>query len=713
MHNTLSLLFLPLLLLYVLLALLILPDRKTAAGARIATALALGSGVAAFFLLPALIEKEFAQVERVIISPDFDFRFHFVSLGQLLAWLPAANTGLLNPTFPRTLGLVHAGLALVGLGAGGWQWLKQRRAVHLLTLTFSLMALLGAIFLMLPVSNQVWETIPLLAFVQFPHRLLAPASLALALLAGLAVDALPARAAFWLALGGISLLILSVASLFYPRYRSDVPPRPTISDMFTYERDTGAIGTTSFGEYLPIWVQQPPRESPLEAQFGQQRPVERLAVEYLPAGAVVESASYGLNQAQLTLTTPEPHLLIFNTFYFPGWQAWVDGSPASVRPFSERGLVAVGISAGRHQLHLAFVETPVRRVANAISLVSLLGITVLLLWSLAKSTSSRPAAPPPLFTRPQLTGLAGLALLLIAGKLLLLDQFSSPVKQVFDGATVRQAKTSTQVNFGDAVSLLGYTLPQSTVTPGNTFDLTAYWQAQTPLLTNYSVLAQLVDGENHLYAAQDNLHPGTIPTSTWPPWTFVQDEHRVAVPPGTPPGDYFLVVGLYNPVDWTRLPVVTGGQSGWPDVFAIPVTVEKTAQYPSLDELNIRWPVTVEVTDKLRLLGATPARDSLQPGDFLRAAIFWEALAAPLPDYQVSLRLLAANGETLAERTVKPSHNRYPTSFWTAGERIRDNHALWVPPAAPPGIYQLQLQLLDSDDQPVTDWLTLGDVVKE
>jgi hypothetical protein len=33
------------------------------------------------------------------------------------------------------------------------------------------------------------------------------------------------------------------------------------------------------------------------------------------------------------------------------------------------------------------------------------------------------------------------------------------------------------------------------------------------LTANYSVLAQLVDEQQHLYAGQDNLHPGNLPTS--------------------------------------------------------------------------------------------------------------------------------------------------------------------------------------------------------
>ena len=57
-----------------------------------------------------------------------------------------------------------------------------------------------------------------------------------------------------------------------------------------------------------------------------------------------------------------------------------------------------------------------------------------------------------------------------------------------------------------------------------------------------------------VYAAQDSLHPGNLPTTRWEPWGFVSDPHSLPVPPGTPPGDYLLVTGLYNRIrivaDW-------------------------------------------------------------------------------------------------------------------------------------------------------------------
>jgi len=50
-----------------------------------------------------------------------------------------------------------------------------------------------------------------------------------------------------------------------------------------------------------------------------------------------------------------------------------------------------------------------------------------------------------------------------------------------------------------------------------------------------------------LVAQQDNLPvEGLAPTTTWQPGTLIRDPFRLDIPGETPPGDYRLLVGLYD-----------------------------------------------------------------------------------------------------------------------------------------------------------------------
>lgn len=723
-HNISNLIFLPLLIFYILVALWFRFDRRTLL--RAGLAMLLGLGLAAFFLGPALLEKEYAQVERVITPPDFDYRSNFVTPGDLFSLPEPANTGLLNPDPPFTLGLAQVGLAVIGLVSVLMAALVQRAqsepggpqtriiSSRLIIAVFATLSLAGAIFMMLPVSRGVWDRFPLLAFVQQPHRLLSLTAFILALMAGLGPAILPRPVGFGLSLIGVILIFLTAVPLLYPRYYVPLPTPPTLTGMMAYEHASGAIGTTSFGEYLPLWVEQVPRESPLEPMYQAGTAIERLDPAYLAPDARIEAASYGFNRAELVIDSAEPFQAIFHTFYFPGWEARLDGQPQPVGPVSERGLVGLTIPAGRHQLDLNFRETPVRRAANVVSILALIGVVFLTVQAFRRPesrTGDQPNLSKLSLPGSQFATLVGLAVVLIGVKMLYLDHFDNALKRVFDGRSVAGVTISRPMNFADQVNLLGYDLEAEAAAPGQTFELVAYWQARQPLTINVSALAQLVDEQQHLYAGQDNLHPGSLPAIRWEPDGFVRDRHALRVPPGTPPGDYFLITGLYDPTSWGRLPVVDGGDSGWADVAAIPVTVLQPTHRPTLAELDIAWPVEAETTtgtSQLRLLGATPERAAILRSDFLRIALFWEAGDTPTTNYQVGLRLATANGQVSQEQAGQPSYGRYPTALWQPGERVRDNHALWIPPDFPAGQYTVETRLVAPSGEAVGDWIELG-----
>ncbi len=687
-------------------------------------AVILGIGLAAFFWLPAVAEKGFVQIDRVITPPDFDFHAHFVSFEQLFLLPPPANTGLLNPSFPLTLGLVQLGLAAVGvlgLALGHFRGRKNPQAYPTRfsrPIVFGLVSLVIAIFMMLPISVGVWERLPLIAFVQHPNRFLGVAAFLLAMLAGMSVVTLPERQRLGGLLVGIGLLFISAVPLLYPRYYDPLPAPPTPTGMMTYERSIGAIGTTSFGEYLPVWVRQIPRESPLEPVYQSSGSVERLDAAYLPQGASIETSRYSFNQAEVVIDSPQPYRAVFHTFFFPGWQATVDARSVPVRPVTERGLIGIEMPAGRHRLQLFFTKTPIRSVADGISLGALIILTLIAAADVLGSFNNklRCAARPrfrlsPL-TATEFMSVITLALTLILTKAFYLDHYDHPLKRVFNGTTVAGAVEPRQVNFGDQLYLLGYNLNHRSLAAGDRFELTLFWQGRQHLDTNYSILAQLVDDRQNLYGSQDNLHPGGLPVNRWEPGGFVEDPHTVQIPPGTPPGDYFLVTGPYDPITWARLPVIEGGDAGWSDVISIPVTVRPADSPPKLAELGIKWPVVTPIAavPEIHLLGAAPAQAVIVRNDFLRLALFWEAISKPEADYQVNLQLVANDGQLMVEAKSHPSHGRYPTTRWTKGERVRDNHAFWIPPDFPAGVNHIRVRLLDGTGRAAGKWIDLGQI---
>ena len=60
------------------------------------------------------------------------------------------------------------------------------------------------------------------------------------------------------------------------------------------------------------------------------------------------------------------------TFVFPGWEVYLDGSKISYQANNDLKLITVNVPRGDHFMRAQFTDTPLRKVANLMSLFGLL-----------------------------------------------------------------------------------------------------------------------------------------------------------------------------------------------------------------------------------------------------------------------------------------------------------------------------------------------------
>ena len=89
------------------------------------------------------------------------------------------------------------------------------------------------------------------------------------------------------------------------------------------------------------------------------------------------------------------------------------------------------------------------------------------------------------------------------------------------------------------------------VTAGDPLNLVIHWRCLAPIEESYTVFVHLIDANNQVWTQQDYTPlGGSNPTNLWiPKWLPGQtalDPYRLQVPAGTPPGDYYLEIGLYG-----------------------------------------------------------------------------------------------------------------------------------------------------------------------
>lgn len=115
--------------------------------------------------------------------------------------------------------------------------------------------------------------------------------------------------------------------------------------------------------------------------------------------------------------------------------------------------------------------------------------------------------------------------------------------------------------------------------------------------------------------------------------------------------------------------------------------------------VNVSWGGAITV-----LAYAAPSRD-LYPGDVLPITLYWQAEEAPAQRYHTWVQFSPQDPtQRVAESNRWLGGTLYPSTFWRAGDTVRESYRLQIPADTPaPGLYWVRLGLLDEAGARVTD----------
>jgi hypothetical protein len=323
-------------------------------------AIALALGIAAIFLLPILLEQKYLTSDP-LIGGFFNYRKHFLNASQLFS--PFWGYGYAGENgadqFSLQLGLIPVLLSFVAL----WAITKTRDAIRDHCIFFA-MVLAGIVFLVLPMSAPLWDPFSaIIAFAQFPWRLLIVGTAALAFLSGAALHAFPDDIRD-LSTTLVVILVFVAANYAYtePQHTDAVFNYQAQMEFEVKEREL--LGDT-------IWITgDRPQDSPLVEQYINGGKLTKAIA--LDDGTQVETLRYGGQSVDARVTSNTPARVMFYTRYFPGWTATVNSQPTNIEPYGEQGLILVRVPAGSSIVHIQFQDTLPRSIGAIISGISLL-----------------------------------------------------------------------------------------------------------------------------------------------------------------------------------------------------------------------------------------------------------------------------------------------------------------------------------------------------
>ncbi len=585
------------------------------------------------------------------------------------------------------------------------------------------------VFMSTPASDWFWEHAPLLSFAQFPWRFVGRASLPVALLVGATMLPLTQYRAVrggtdlppggWLLdlvpTGLVSILVLAAFPLTYaPSGYCPEMPYPGVEDVHRYEHATRLVGVDPEGAYFPVWVEQRPTASPLEAQYAGEGPVARFDERMLPAGADILAADYGPTKARILVRSPEPFRARYLSFYFPGWRAWVDGDPVQITPSDSEGLITFEVPAGEREVTVRFGETPLRRLVNAISALCLAAFLGYWFWPMTCRLAGRfllcggaeerggrgagePAAPPFRFLTPWLLGMT--AVLLLVLKLGVVDRIETPFRhaKLGDDGELPGVEHPLNQPYADGLTLIGFGQSATEMRGDGLLRVDLHWTVRHQPFHRYQAVIHLVGADGLRWSHSDSYRPTDYqdgpPSVLWTPGRHVLDSHEVEVLPGTPPGVYDIVLTVFDRESLVPLSVLDEGlQPIAPELTLGQVRLAGPRSPIQAEKLGIRERMDVGL-GPLTLLGVRFDRDQAAPGDPVFVTTFWRADADPDEDLELHLELLAPDGSVAGTYDLPPAADWHPVSAWEPGDVWRGQSVLHLPADLDSGEYGWRLSV--------------------
>jgi hypothetical protein len=664
--------------------------------------------VTAWYWLPALGEQNLVQISQTFGPDHFRYENNFLSLRELLAGPFFLDVRLANQAFPLALNLLALALGIIGVATYRNPSLRRIDRLHIL---FAATATLIFCIMMFSVSAPIWETLPLLKYLQFPWRFLGIATLFLAILAGYGIRQLHA----WTkGRSGASALITTAAVLgmalyiipwTFAEYYEPIQSE-SMADSVAYEVESGYLGTTSAGEYLPVRV----RQLPDTAQILDAKRKDKLAAGSLPAGATILESHFAPLSYRVVADSPEPYTALFNTFFFEGWRATLDGIETPIVPADSSGLISLDVPPGKHTLEITFNSTLLRRVAVGISLggLGLVAGTLILGRSVMRRRRRE---------RPPLARLSWVMPLFVMGALLAgvvaRDYYLetvAPASSRYDGSLIAGVDVPLELNFDNRLALIGLDSPAE-IASDDVLELTLYWRATMPNEENHSASVVVLDAAGNVIGQSDHQHIGQIPTSRWPMNKYAADDHRITFLLGTPPGAYSIAAAVYKygrPGERLDILDELGNPTGQ-SVRIGQITIGRPDRPASVATLDLAGEIDVPVVAGVRLVGFEAPQDSVWAGGNVGFDLYWQADEDPAADLTTGLWLRDAGGDSISAGRI-PLVADFPTSLWKEGDLWLGKHHIVVPPTLAAGAYTLAL---GEDEQSAVEILPLSVNVPE
>lgn len=362
---------------YFLLA-IFLSKKWVLAWLKMITGLLLGLSLSAFFWLPSIIEKRLTLVDNILTKELYSYRLHFIELKQLF-YSPWGFGGSIKGTedgISFQLGRYYLLFLLLSVLSLIWAILKKRQNLKkplLTTLVFIFFLFGFSYFMSLNWSQFVWDKISYLWYLQFPWRFFTFGSFYLSLAAATVFELVPKIFKAGFLRKSSQIILITIAILLVVKYSQLFKPQTVYqtsdAKLTNLEQRQWVISRTSF-EFVPKGVKTKKNEYGVTTLAIEKKDLPKKSFQIIFGQAKVTQLENRFQNKIYQVKVPNKATFQLNTYYFPGWQAFLNNQEIAINKDNQLQLITVNLPKGQYELQFVFNDTLVRKVGNFISWLS-------------------------------------------------------------------------------------------------------------------------------------------------------------------------------------------------------------------------------------------------------------------------------------------------------------------------------------------------------
>lgn len=340
----------------------------------------LGLGLSAYFWIPSLLEKQYTLVD-ILTKELANYNLHFVYIRQFWnsSWgFGGSIYGLLDG-ISFEVGKIHLIFVIVAVIIS-IKLLKSKTQSGNILLLFIIFFFLS-LFLATFRSKFFWDLVPPLWYVQFPWRFLVFSVLFSSFLMG-SISYITSKGNIRVYIGIAVIFFLIVANkdyfkpseYLYGKVDSDY----TKPEIIRFETSKLAF------EYVPKGIATYKSDIDTTQVDINRESIAKESYEVVKGEMDVRVIKNNVHSKEFQILSKASGEFRINTFSFPGWKVYVDSKQVSYRDNNKLKLISVDMPIGEHIVKAEFTDTLVRRIANYISLFSIISLGIFSLVKLKR-----------------------------------------------------------------------------------------------------------------------------------------------------------------------------------------------------------------------------------------------------------------------------------------------------------------------------------------